>query len=169
MLDCFNEGFSDEESIAASFTQIPKVYLSFGNIHLRNDRPTTRLSLIKAAKAVEETIGNKNSAKRRLRHSSAQTRHEKDDHIYIQAETTVKDYDLHSKRPMTQSFVQFKKAFAEGMASSGNGDEKEEELFNFKNVSSGRKHPPQDIKVRDMDASSCCRPYSTLLQDNLII
>ena len=29
MLDCFNEGFDDEESLAATFSQIPKVYLNF--------------------------------------------------------------------------------------------------------------------------------------------
>ena len=29
MLDCFNEGFDDEESMAATCSQIPKVYLSF--------------------------------------------------------------------------------------------------------------------------------------------
>ena len=29
MLDCFNEGFDDEESLAATLSQIPKVYLSF--------------------------------------------------------------------------------------------------------------------------------------------
>ena len=31
MLSCFNEGFSDEESIAATFSQVPKVYLSFNH------------------------------------------------------------------------------------------------------------------------------------------
>ena len=29
MLDCFNEGFDNEESMAATCSQIPKVYLSF--------------------------------------------------------------------------------------------------------------------------------------------
>ena len=29
MLDCFNEGFDDEESLAATLSQIPKVYLNF--------------------------------------------------------------------------------------------------------------------------------------------
>ena len=29
MLDCFNEGFDDEESMAATFSQIPKVFLNF--------------------------------------------------------------------------------------------------------------------------------------------
>ena len=29
MLDCFNEGFDDEESLAATFSQIPKVFLNF--------------------------------------------------------------------------------------------------------------------------------------------
>ena len=32
MLDCFNEGFDDEESMAATYNQIPKVYLSFKDV-----------------------------------------------------------------------------------------------------------------------------------------
>ena len=31
MLSCFNEGFSDEESIAATSSQVPKVYLNILN------------------------------------------------------------------------------------------------------------------------------------------
>ena len=33
MLSCFNEGFSDEESIAATYSEVPKVYLNFNKSH----------------------------------------------------------------------------------------------------------------------------------------
>ena len=37
MLDCFNEGFDDEESFAATCSQIPKVYLNFKDCEEVND------------------------------------------------------------------------------------------------------------------------------------
>ena len=33
-MNCFNEGFSDEESLAATHNEIPKVYLNFPKAHL---------------------------------------------------------------------------------------------------------------------------------------
>ena len=36
MLNCFNEGFSDEESTAATNSQVPKVYLNYTKAHLEN-------------------------------------------------------------------------------------------------------------------------------------
>ena len=39
MLDCFNEGFSDEDQMAATFTIIPRVVLNFHNAHKDTFRP----------------------------------------------------------------------------------------------------------------------------------
>ena len=35
-MDCFNEGFSDEESLAATSSFIPKVYLNFTKAHMES-------------------------------------------------------------------------------------------------------------------------------------
>ena len=47
MLDCFNEGFDDEESFAATCSQIPKVYLNFKDseeIKIEEDHSASSIS-----------------------------------------------------------------------------------------------------------------------------
>ena len=44
MLDCFNEGFTDEESFAATSSHIPKVYLNFANAHLDDLQPEKEMA-----------------------------------------------------------------------------------------------------------------------------